>query len=151
MIHCCLARQTCAGAQKCTSKTWSICFVKLLAAGQLLHIYTATKEKAWHEVHDDCRKEKQEEDDRREAERLRKVALEQAAHEAQLQELAPKLEAMETSWNRLRTITGADAPEEVIAFWEGLKSKEEHMQQLVAAAEAQEASIKVQLTTLVST
>ena len=61
----------------------------------------------------------------------------------QIQELAPKIEAMEASWNRLRTITGADEPEEVIAYWEGLKSKEENMRQLVAASEAQEAAVKV--------
>jgi hypothetical protein len=60
----------------------------------------------------------------------------------QVQELAPKIEAMEASWNRLRTITGADEPEEVIAYWEGLKSKEENMRQLVAASEASEAAVK---------
>jgi outer membrane protein assembly factor BamD (BamD/ComL family) len=90
-----------------------------------------------------CRKERQEEESRKEQERLKKIALEQEAHEMQIQELAPKIDAMEASWNRLRTITGADEPEEVIAYWEGLKSKEENMRQLVAAAEATEASVKV--------
>lgn len=80
---------------------------------------------------------------RKEQERLKKIALEQEAHEMQIQELAPKIEAMEASWNRLRTITGADEPEEVIAYWEGLKSKEENMRQLVANAEESEASVKV--------
>ena len=91
------------------------------------------------------RKERQEEDDKKEQERLHKIALEQEAHETQIQELAPKIEAMEASWNRLRTITGADEPEEVIAYWEGLKSKEENMRQLVAASEASEAGAKVRL------
>lgn len=33
--------------------------------------------------------------------------------------LAPKVEAMEASWNRIRTISGADTPDDVIAYWEG--------------------------------
>lgn len=80
---------------------------------------------------------------RKEQERLKRIALEQEAHEMQIQELAPKIEAMEASWNRLRTITGADEPEEVIAYWEGLKSKEENMRQLVANAETNESNVKV--------
>jgi hypothetical protein len=80
---------------------------------------------------------------RKEQERLKRIALEQEAHEMQIQELAPKIEAMEASWNRLRTITGADEPEEVISYWEGLKSKEENMRQLVANAESNEANVKV--------
>lgn len=80
---------------------------------------------------------------KKEQERLKKIALEKQAHEMQIQELAPKIEAMEVSWNRLRSITGAAAPEEVIAYWEGLKSKEENMRQLVAASEATESNVKV--------
>lgn len=79
----------------------------------------------------------------REQQRLKKIALEQEAHEMQIQELAPKIEAMEASWNRLRTITGADEPEEVIVYWEGLKTKQENMRQLVAVSEAKEAAAKV--------
>ena len=90
-----------------------------------------------------CSKERQDEEARKEQERLKKIALEQEAHEMQIQEVAPKIEAMEASWNRLRTITGADEPEEVIAYWEGLQSKEENMRQLVAASEASEAAVKV--------
>jgi len=40
---------------------------------------------------------------------------------AQVAALAPKIEAMEASWNRLRAISGADAPEQVIEYWQGRK------------------------------
>ena len=89
------------------------------------------------------RKEKQEEETRKEKERLARIAVEQEAYEMQIQALAPKIEAMEASWNRLRTISGADEPEGVIAYWEGLKSKEENMRQLVHSAEEMEAAVKV--------
>ena len=35
------------------------------------------------------------------------------------QTLQPKLEVLEAAWARLHTITGAEAPEDVIAYWEG--------------------------------
>lgn len=31
-----------------------------------------------------------------------------------------QVEAMEASWNRIRTISGADSPDEVIAYWQGV-------------------------------
>jgi hypothetical protein len=74
---------------------------------------------------------------------LARIKVEQEAYEMQIQALAPKLEAMEASWNRLRTISGADEPEEVIAYWEGLKSKEENMRHLVHTAEESEVGVKV--------
>ena len=40
-----------------------------------------------------------------------------------LQALQPKLEAMEASWYRLHSISGADTPEEVISYWEGESSQ----------------------------
>lgn len=36
-----------------------------------------------------------------------------------LQSLQPKVEKMEAAWARLHTITGAETPEEVIAYFEG--------------------------------
>jgi len=45
----------------------------------------------------------------------------------QVQSLAPKVEAMEASWNRIRTISGAETAEDVIMYWEGLKAKEEQV------------------------
>lgn len=34
---------------------------------------------------------------------------------------------MEASWNRIRTISGAETAEDVIQYWEGLKAKEEQV------------------------
>lgn len=34
---------------------------------------------------------------------------------------------MEVSWNRIRTISGAETAEDVIMYWEGLKAKEEQV------------------------
>ena len=36
-----------------------------------------------------------------------------------MQSLQPKVEKMEAAWARLHTITGAETPEEVIAYFEG--------------------------------
>lgn len=36
-----------------------------------------------------------------------------------VQALAPKLESMEAAWAGLHTLTGADTPEEIIAFLKG--------------------------------
>ncbi len=54
----------------------------------------------------------------------------------------PQVEAMEASWNRIRTISGAETSEDVIAYWEGLKAKEEQMRELVKLAEQREAAAK---------
>ncbi len=35
------------------------------------------------------------------------------------QTLQPKLEVLEAAWARLHTITGAETPDDVIAYWEG--------------------------------
>jgi hypothetical protein len=40
-------------------------------------------------------------------------------HPTQVAALAPKIEAMEASWNRLRAISGAETPEQVIEYWQG--------------------------------
>lgn len=48
-----------------------------------------------------------------------KIQKEQMAYDEQIQALVPKIEAMEASWNRLRTISGADTPADVIGYWEG--------------------------------
>jgi hypothetical protein len=45
--------------------------------------------------------------------------------------LAPKVDAMEASWNRIRTISGAETSEDVIVYWQGLKFKEQQMRDLV--------------------
>ena len=37
-----------------------------------------------------------------------------------MQSLQPKVEKMEAAWARLHTITGAETPEEVIAYFEGM-------------------------------
>jgi hypothetical protein len=37
----------------------------------------------------------------------------------QVAALAPKIEAMEASWTRLRAISGAETPAEVVEFWQG--------------------------------
>ena len=40
-------------------------------------------------------------------------------HDATTQSLQPQVEKMEAAWARLHTITGAETPEEVIAYFEG--------------------------------
>ena len=36
-----------------------------------------------------------------------------------MQAMQPKLEALEEAWSRLHTITGADNPEKLVAYWQG--------------------------------
>lgn len=36
-----------------------------------------------------------------------------------VQEMQPRLEALEEAWSRLHTITGAETPEKLIAYWKG--------------------------------
>jgi hypothetical protein len=38
---------------------------------------------------------------------------------SQVAALAPKIEALEASWNRLRAISGGETPEQVVRYWEG--------------------------------
>jgi len=64
------------------------------------------------------------------------------AYEMQCAALAPKIEAMEASWNRLRSISGAQTTEEVIGYFFSLRSKEENMRELVSQAEKREAKAK---------
>ncbi|KAK9834194.1 hypothetical protein WJX81_007569 [Elliptochloris bilobata] len=75
-------------------------------------------------------------------ERAAQSCAQEAAHEQHLQALAPKLESMEAAWAQLHTLTGADTPQEIIAFLEGLRAKEAAMRGLVATAEAREAAAK---------
>lgn len=93
-------------------------------------------------------REKQMERERQEKEAEMKRKLEQEQYEMRVQALAPKVEAMEASWNRIRTISGADSPEDVIAYWEGLKAKEESMRELVRFAEKREAAAKAEIAKL---
>lgn len=65
------------------------------------------------------RREKMVVKERAERESQAKLKMEQEAYELQVAALAPKIEAMEASWNRLRTVSGAETPEDVIDFWEG--------------------------------
>lgn len=37
--------------------------------------------------------------------------------------MTPKIEAMEASWNRLRAISGAETPEHVIEYWQGMEGR----------------------------
>lgn len=86
---------------------------------------------------------------REKEERERKVAATQEmqleAYELQCAALAPKIEAMEASWNRLRSISGAQTTEEVIDYFFSLRRKEENMRELVSQAEAREARAKTTL------
>ncbi|GFR48576.1 hypothetical protein Agub_g10479 [Astrephomene gubernaculifera] len=95
-------------------------------------------------------REKQLERERQERELQAKLKMEQDAYEMRVAALAPKVEAMEHSWNRIRTISGADTPEEVLAYWDGLKAKEEQMRRLVALAEQREAAAKAEIGSLLS-
>jgi len=62
--------------------------------------------------------------------------------------LAPKIEALEASWNRLRAISGGETPEQVVRYWDGLKSKEQSMMGLVHLAERREATCKQEMAAL---
>ncbi|KXZ50885.1 hypothetical protein GPECTOR_14g134 [Gonium pectorale] len=93
-------------------------------------------------------REKQLERERQERELQAKLKMEQDAYEQRVAALAPKVEAMEHSWNRIRTISGADTPEEVLAYWDGLKAKEEQMRQLVSLAEQRESAAKAEIAAL---
>ncbi|KAG2438191.1 hypothetical protein HXX76_005797 [Chlamydomonas incerta] len=93
-------------------------------------------------------REKQLERERQERELQAKLKMEQDSYEMRVAALAPKVEAMEHSWNRIRTISGADTPEEVLAYWEGLKAKEEQMRSLVSLAEQRESSAKSEIAAL---
>ncbi|CAL5218617.1 g317 [Coccomyxa viridis] len=96
------------------------------------------------------RRAKQAELDAQERERAAAERLEQDAFERQLQSLQPKVEKMEAAWARLHTITGAETPEEVIAYFEGLKSKEASMMELVRLAEYAESKAKEDIAALLN-
>lgn len=72
-------------------------------------------------------REKQLEQERKEREASAKLKAEHDAYELKVASLAPKVEAMEASWNRIRTVSGAESADDVITFWEGLKAKEEQV------------------------
>ena len=57
--------------------------------------------------------------DRRERERAAAAELSQAAGAARAAEAAADADATDTTWGRLRALTGAAAPEDVAGFWEG--------------------------------
>lgn len=65
------------------------------------------------------RREKQLEKEKTERAAQAKLKMEQEAYQLQVAALAPKIEAMEASWNRLRAISGAETPNEVIEYWQG--------------------------------
>lgn len=90
-------------------------------------------------------REKQIEKERSEKEAAAKLKAEHDAYEVKVALLAPKVEAMEASWNRIRTISGAESAEDVITYWEGLKAKEEQMRELVKLAEEREAGAKSEI------
>ncbi|KAA6428968.1 MAG: hypothetical protein FRX49_01078 [Trebouxia sp. A1-2] len=80
-------------------------------------------------------------------ERRQAAAQEREARKA-ARAVQPKLEAMEAAWYRLHSISGAATPDQVIAYWEGLRSKEENMRELVRLAEVREVQAKEQMTGL---
>mmetsp|Transcript_26138 Transcript_26138/g.62178 ORF Transcript_26138/g.62178 Transcript_26138/m.62178 type:complete len:855 (+) Transcript_26138:308-2872(+) len=85
-------------------------------------------------------KEREKEERERRVQAAQQMQLE--AYEMQCAALAPKIEAMEASWNRLRSISGAQTTEEVINYFFSLRSKEENMRELVSQAEKREAKAK---------
>jgi hypothetical protein len=93
-------------------------------------------------------REKALEKERQEKEAALKTKAERDAYELKVAALAPKVEQMEASWNRVSTISGAQTSEEVIAYWEGLKAKEDQMRQLVRLAETREAAAKAEIAQL---
>ncbi|GAX81127.1 hypothetical protein CEUSTIGMA_g8561.t1 [Chlamydomonas eustigma] len=93
-------------------------------------------------------RERQLEKERVEKEAMLKAKAERDAYELKVAALAPKVDAMEASWNRIRTISGAETSEDVIAYWQGLKFKEQQMRDLVRLAEQREAAAKAEITSL---
>eukprot|EP00798_Chlamydomonas_sp_ICE-L_P014198 gene14198-20168_t len=87
-------------------------------------------------------RERKFEKERQEKEASLKLKAEHDAYELKVQALAPKVEAMEASWNRIRTMS------DVIAYWEGLNAKEEQMRELVRLSEARESAAKIEITKL---
>ncbi len=65
------------------------------------------------------RRESSIEKEKAEREASARLKMEKDAYELQVAALAPKIQAMEASWNRLRAITGADTPDGVIDYWTG--------------------------------
>ncbi|KAF6261763.1 hypothetical protein COO60DRAFT_1636588 [Scenedesmus sp. NREL 46B-D3] len=96
------------------------------------------------------RREKQLDKEKAERATQAKLKMEQEAYQLQVAALAPKIEAMEASWNRLRAISGAETPNEVVEYWQGLKAKEQHMHELVALAEHREAACKSEISQLLA-
>jgi len=101
-----------------------------------------------HQERERKAREKQLEKERLEKESALRTKAERDAYELRVAALAPKVEAMEASWNRISTISGAQTSEDVITYWEGLKAKEEQMRQLVRLAEEREARAKEEIASL---
>lgn len=114
----------------------------------MTQVVELNKKKKKKQEHERKLREKQLEQERQEKEAALKLKAEHDAYELKVQALAPKVEAMEASWNRIRTVTGAETAEDVIVHWEGLKAKEEQMRELVRLAEAREAAAKADITKL---
>ncbi|GFH16021.1 uncharacterized protein HaLaN_12365, partial [Haematococcus lacustris] len=93
-------------------------------------------------------REKVLEKERMEKEAASKLKAEHDAYEQKVAALAPKVEAMEASWNRIRTISGAESAEDVIQYWQGLRSKEDQMRELVKLAEQREHAAKLEIAKL---
>ena len=63
-----------------------------------------------------------------------------------VQGLQPQVEKMEAAWARLHTITGAETPEEVLAYFEGM-----HLSQPLLARHPQQQSMPIPFTTWLRT
>lgn len=90
--------------------------------------------------------------------------IERKALEEEVRSMAPKIEWMETKWNRLCSASRASCIDKIIAFWEGivlthnrldrevvvsgLKEKEKTMKELVAAKEDEEKQARAELSEL---
>lgn len=66
-----------------------------------------------------ARQQKQLEREKHEREMRARVRAENEQVEKEISALNPKIDAMEASWIRLRTICGAETVEDVMAYWKG--------------------------------
>eukprot|EP00210_Caulerpa_lentillifera_P001875 g1804.t1 len=88
---------------------------------------------------------RQHEKEQIELEQREKTQEEERAMEERMKALVPRIEALENTWNKLCSVSGADSVDGIISYWQGVKSKGIAMKELVETKEIQEASAKKEL------
>lgn len=63
---------------------------------------------------------RKQEKEQREMEQKEKKRKEEKATEERMKALVPQIEALETTWNKLCSASGADSVEGIISYWQGM-------------------------------